>query len=145
MATGGVSDDAAPGRRPLAVDLVRAYEGILLGLVIIVLALVASGGTFGPAEFAAAIVVPGILMVVFIRRGAPPDVFRVRATGAILGWAIIWVSFPVLWLAAYWIGVRGGEYAFATVLAVLDGMVLGLVVAAVDWFWVRLRARRTPA
>lgn len=136
--------DEMSGGRPIVVDLVRAYEGILLGVVLVLLALVASAGSLGPAEFAAVIVVPGILMVLVMHRGAPREVFRVRATGAILGWTAAWLLFPPMFLAAYWAGMPlGGEYAVFTILAILDGVVLGLVMAAVDRIGTRLRSRRT--
>lgn len=121
----------------------RAYEGILFGLVILVLALAASSGTLGPAEFAALIVVPAITMVLSMRRGAPREVFRLRATGALLGWIGAWLLFPPLFVAAYVAGTSlGGEYAVFTLLALLDGLVLGLVLAAVDRIGARLRSRR---
>ena len=126
----------------MIVDLVRAYEGLLLGVVVVLLALLASSGTLGPAELAAVIVVPGILMVLSMRRGASRETFRLRATGALLGWAVAWILFPVLFLAAYWAGLPlGGQYAVFTILAVLDGTILGLVLAGVDRFGMRRRAR----
>ena len=113
--------------------LVRAYEGILLGLVVILLALLASLGTLGPAEFAAVVVLPAVFMLLFMHRGSPREIFRVRATGAVLGWIAAWALFPVLFVAAYAVGMPlGGEYAAFTILAILDGVVLGLVLAAVD-------------
>ncbi len=141
------SEDASPGERPairpLVVDLVRAYEGILFGLVVIVLALLASGGVLGPAEFGALIVIPALTMVLSMRRGAPRDVFRLRATAALLGWAVAWILFPFLILLAYWAVDRvGGEYATFTVLAVLDGLVIGLVMTAADRLAARMRTRK---
>lgn len=142
MESTGRSQDNTPGVRPLIVDLVRAYEGILFGLVVIVVALLASGGVLGPAEFVALIVVPAITMVLSMHRGASRDVFRLRATAALLGWAVAWGLFPVLLLAAYWAVVRfGGEYAIFTVLAILDGLVIGLVMMAADRVAARLRSR----
>lgn len=124
-------------------DLVRAYEGLLLGVVVILVALVASAGTLGPAEFGALIVVPPVLMVLMMRRGAPPSLFRLRATGALLGWVAAWVLFPGLFLVAYFAGnLVGGEYAAFTILGVLDGVVVGIVLAAVDRIGMRVRPRR---
>lgn len=129
-------------RRPLIIDLVRAYEGLLFGLLVVVLALIASGGTLGPAEFAALIVVPPIAMVYLMHRGAPRDVFRVRATAAVVGWAVAWILFPLLFVASFVVGSPlGGDYGVFTVLAILDGLVLGLVLAAVD----RVASRSRPA
>ncbi len=134
----------ATSERPLLVDLLRAYEGLLLGVVVILMALVASAGTLGPAEFGALVVIPPILMVLFMRRGAAPRLFRLRATGAVLGWVAAWALFPVLFLVAYFVGQPlGGEYAVFTVLAVLDGFVLGLVLAAVERVGTRIRLRGT--
>ncbi len=126
------AEDNTQPMRPLIIDLVRAYEGLLFGVVVVVIALIASGGSLGPAEFAALIVVPPIAMVYLMHRGAPRRVFRIRATAAVVGWAVVWILFPVLFLAAYWAGVGGGEYAVFTVLAILDGLVIGLVLATVD-------------
>jgi hypothetical protein len=129
--------------RPLIVDLVRAYEGLLFGVVIILLALLASAGTLGPAEFVAVLVLPPVLMVLLMRRGAARRLFRLRATGAVLGWVAAWALFPILFLAAYWAGMpRGGEYAVFTILAILDGIVLAVVLAAVDWIGGRWRTRK---
>ncbi len=128
--------------RPLIIDLVRAYEGLLFGVVVVVIALIASAGTLGPAELVALIVVPGIAMVFLLHRGAPRHVFRVRATAAIVGWAVVWILFPILFVASYIVGFSlGGEYAVFTVLAVLDALVLGLVIAAVDRVAARSRTR----
>ncbi len=130
--------------RPVIIDLVRAYEGLLFGVVVVVIALIASAGTLGPAEFVALIVVPGIAMVFLMHRGAPRQVFRVRATAAIVGWAVVWILFPILFVASYVVGFSlGGEYAVFIVLAILDGLVLGLVIAAVDR--VAARSRTTSA
>lgn len=131
--------------RPLIVDLVRAYEGLLFGVVLVVLALLATGGTLGPAELGALIVVPPIAMVLFMRRGAPRDVFRLRATAALVGWAVAWILFPPLFVAAYVVGrPMGGEYAVFTLLALLDGIVVGAVLAVVDRLAPRLRVRPPP-
>ena len=134
---------AVEGRRPIVVDLVRAYEGLLLGVLLVLVALLASGGVLGPAEFAALLVVPAIGMVLTMRRGATRDVFRLRATGALLGWAVAWVLFPPLFLAAYWAGMPwGGETAVFSLLALLDGIVLALVLVLVDWAAAVLRYRK---
>lgn len=136
-----LSESAEPPR-PLIVDLVRAYEGLLLGVVLVVIALIASGGALGPAELGALIVVPAISMLLLMRRGAPRHVFRARATAAIVGWVVIWALFPILFLASYWVGIRfGGEYTVFTILAILDGIVLGLVLALVDRLAARLRSK----
>jgi hypothetical protein len=128
--------------RPLIVDLIRAYEGLLFGVVVILLALVASAGTLGPAEFAALLVVAPVLMVLVMRRGAPSPVFRVRAAGAVLGWVAAWALFPVLFPLAYLVALPlGGEYGVFTLLAILDGLVLGLILAAVDRIGLRRRSR----
>ena len=138
---------ASTGRpsRPLVVDLVRAYEGILLGLVVVVLALVASSGTLGPAEFAALIAVPAVTLALNMRRGAPREVFRLRAAGAVLGWIVAWVLFPPLFLVAHGLGAPlGGEYTVFSLLAILDGVVLGLVLTAVDRLGMRRRPWKSP-
>jgi hypothetical protein len=124
------------------VDLVRAYEGLLFGVLFVLVALLVSAGTLGPAEFVAVLVVPPILMVLLMRRGASAAVFRVRATGAVLGWVAAWALFPLLFVVAYGAGLPlGGEYAVFTILAILDGVVLGLVLAAVDRIGFRTRPR----
>ena len=129
--------------RPILVDLLRAYEGLLLGVVLVLVALVASGGTLGPAEFAALLIVPAIGMVFTMRRGTPREVFRLRATGALAGWAVAWALFPPLFLAAYWAGMPwGGETAVFSILALLDGIVLAFVLVLVDWAAAVLRSRR---
>lgn len=128
------------------VDLVRAYEGLLLGLVLVLVALLASRGSLGPAEFAALLVVPAVGMVLTMRRGAPREVFRLRATGALVGWAVAWILFPPLFAASYAAGAPlGGETAVFTVLALLDGVVIGLVLALVDRLGVRLRSRKAAS
>ncbi len=144
MASADSPGDTEPEWRPLIVDLLRAYEGLLSGVVVVILALMASRGVLGPAEFVALLVVPAILMVLFMRRGASRALFRIRATGAVLGWAAAWILFPLLALPAYWAGMSiGGEYAVFMILAILDGIVLGLVLAAVDRIGARLRVRGT--
>lgn len=137
------SPEATRARRPLLIDLVRAYEGILLGIVVVLVALVASRGTLGPAEFGALILLPPILMVLLMRRGAARDVFLVRATGAVLGWVAVWALFPVLFLAAIMIGEGAGEYAVFTVLAVFDGALLGIVLTLLDRIVFRFHPRAT--
>ncbi len=128
--------------RPLIIDLVRAYEGLLLGVAVVVIALIASGGTLGPAEFSALIVVPAIAMLFLMRRGASRGVFRLRATAAVVGWAVAWILFPLLFVASYVVGLPlGGEYAVFTILAILDGFVLGLVLTLVDRVASRSRAK----
>ncbi len=138
-----VSPADGASRRPLLVDLVRAYEGILMGIVVVLVALVASRGSLGPAEFGALLILPPILMVLLMRRGAPRDVFLVRATGAILGWIAIWALFPVLFLAAIMIGEGAGDYAVFTVLAVFDGALLGIVLTLLDRIVFRFHPRAT--
>lgn len=133
--------EPTPARRPLVIDLVRMYEGILMGIVIVLVALVISRGTLGPAEFGALLVLPPVLMVLVMRRGASRDVFLVRATGAIVGWIAVWGLFPVLLLSAMWIGSSGGDYAVFTVLAVLDGAILGVVLVFLDRLVFRLHDR----
>ncbi len=134
---------AAGSARPIVVDLVRAYEGLLLGVVLVLVALVASGGPLGPAEFAALLVVPAVGMVFTMRRGAPREVFRIRVTGALLGWALAWVLFPALFEVAYAARTAaGGETVVFTILALLDGIVLGLVLALVDRIGSRRRSRK---
>ena len=143
------SEDASPDEtppRPLVVDLLRAYEGLLVGVLVIIVALVASAGTPGPAEFVALLVVPPIVMVWVMHRGAAPRLFRVRAAGAVLGWAAAWALFPLLALTSYYLGdPMGGDYAVFTILAILDGVVLGLVLAAVDRIAARMRMRRSAS
>ncbi len=137
-------EEPAEHPRPLIIDLVRAYEGLLFGVVVVVIALIASGGTLGPAEFVALIVVPPIAMVYLMRRGAAARVFRVRATAALVGWAVVWILFPPLFVASDVVGSPfGGEYGLFTVLAILDGLVLGLVLVAVDRVAFRPRSTST--
>ncbi len=132
-----------PAERPIVVDLVRAYEGLLLGVLLVLVALLASGGVLGPAEFAALLVVPAVGMVFTMRRGAPRQVFHLRVTGALAGWAVAWLLFPPLFLAAYWAGMPwGGETAVFSILALLDGIILALVLILVDWAGAALRSRR---
>ncbi len=107
----------------------------------IVVALLASSGVLGPSEFVALLIVPPVVMVLVMRRGAAPPLFRIRATGAVLGWIAAWALFPVLALASYYVASPlGGEYGVFTVLAILDGVVLSFVMVAVDW----IAARRRP-
>ena len=136
---------SSPSSRPLVVDLVRAYEGILLGLVIIVVAgLLASGG-FGVLDFAVVLVLPAVLMLVFMHQGAPPRrLFAVRALGALLGWAVTWVVFIPLFIILSYAVVPGSEHILVYVfLAVLDGVILAVTMAALDRLARRLR-RPTP-
>lgn len=145
MASSQPPQREADRARPLIVDLVRVYEGLLFGVVLVVLALVVTGGTLGPAELGALIVVPPIAMVLFMRRGAPRTLFRLRATAALLGWAVAWILFPPLFVASYLVGrPLGGEYAVFTLLAMLDGLVVGLVLGGVDRLAPRLRTRPPP-
>jgi len=135
--------DETPPERPLLVDLLRAYEGLLLGVIVVIVALAASAGVLGPSEFVALLVVPPILMVFVMRRGAPRDLFRWRATGAVLGWVAVWALFLPLYLVVYvWAFPRLGEYGGFTLLAILDGIVLGVVLAAVDRLGARWRVRK---
>ncbi len=131
----------APPRRPLVIDLVRAYEGILLGLVLIVLAATLAGGAYGVPEFGAVLVLPGALMLVFMHLGRPPlRLYAVRALGAILGWALIWLVFIPLFVILSYAVIPGSEGVLVyVVLAVVDGIVLGLCIAGVDRVDRRLR------
>lgn len=115
-------------------DLVRAFEGILLGLVVIVLAAVLAGGSYGVFEFAAVLVLPAALMLVFMRQGnrARP-LYAIRAGGALVGWALIWTVFIPLFLILAYAVIPGSEQFFAYgLLAMLDGLILGLTMAGVD-------------
>lgn len=134
----------APDGRPLIVDLVRAYEGILLGLVIILVAGIASGGGFGVLDFAAVLVIPAVLMLAFMHQGAPPRrLFAVRALGALVGWALIWTVFIPLFVILSYAVIPGSEHLFVfVVLAILDGIILGLTMAAVDRLARHLRRDR---
>jgi flagellar motor component MotA len=68
------------------VNFMRACEGLLLGLVFVVLVAMEAGSACGLAEFAAFVVVPGAVMVAFMHQGTPPQpVFPARVMGAILG------------------------------------------------------------
>ncbi len=134
MVTRSLPTGAASPPRRLIIDLVRAYEGILLGLVLIILAAVLAGGTFGVLDFAAVLVVPAILMLVFMHQGSPPRrLYAVRALGALVGWALIWVVFIPLFVVFSYAVIPGSEDILVfPVLAVLDGVILGLCMAAVD-------------
>ncbi len=123
-----------PRQHPLIVDLVRTYEGILLGLVLIVLAAALSGGSYGVYDFAAVLVLPAALMLVFMRQGPRPRrLFAVRAFGALLGWALIWIVFIPLFLLFSYAVIPGSEsFLVSVVLALLDGIILGLTMAGID-------------
>ncbi len=125
--------DAASERR-LIIDLVRAYEGILLGFVLILLAAVLSGGGFGVLDFAVVLVLPAALMLLFMHQGAPPRrLFAVRALGALVGWALIWIVFIPLFLFLAYAAVPGSEQILVFIaLAIVDGAILGLSMAAID-------------
>ncbi len=140
-----MSDEAKrPHHRPLVVDLVRAYEGILLGFVLIVVAGILSGGSFGVAEFAAVLVLPVVLMLVLMHQGAPPRrVYLRRAVGAVVGWALIWLLFIPLFIVLSYAVIPGNEQVLVfPVLAVLDGIILGLTMAGFDRLGRWLRRER---
>lgn len=141
-----VTGSETPKQFPLVVDLVRAYEGILLGLVVIVLAATLAGGTYGVYDFAAVLVIPAVLMLVFMRQGARPRrLFAVRAFGALLGWALIWIVFIPLFLIFSYAVIPGSEsFLVYVALAILDGIILGLTIAGLDRIGRFLR-RRTAA
>lgn len=133
VATASVPE-TPPGPRPLIVDLVRAYEGILLGLVVVIIAGILAGGGFGVLDFAAVLVLPPVLMLFFMHQGAPPRrLFLRRALGALVGWALIWVVFIPLFIFLAYAVILGSEQPVVfVVLAILDGIILGLSMAAVD-------------
>ncbi len=123
-----------PEWRPLIIDLVRAYEGVLLGFVVILLAAIVAGGSYGVLEFGAVLVIPAVLMLVFIHQGAPSRrLFATRAAGALVGWAIIWIVFIPLFIFLAYAVVPGSEQILVYVaLALVDGVILGLSMAGVD-------------
>lgn len=139
------ADETPTGERPLIVDLVRAYEGILLGLVVVVIAGILAGGGFGVLDFAAVLVLPAVLMLFFMHQGAPPRrLFLRRALGALVGWALIWIVFIPLFIFLSFAVILGSEQPVVfVVLAVLDAIVLGLSMAAVDRV-ARWLGRRRP-
>jgi len=116
------------------VDLVRAYEGILLGLVVVVLAAALSGGEYSVAEFGAVLVFPGVLMLVFMHLGSPPlRLFAVRALGAVVGWGLIWLVFiPLFVLLYYAVFPATAAMLVYAVIAILDGFILGLSMFVFD-------------
>ncbi len=129
----------------MVIDVVRAFEGILLGLVVVILAAVLAGGTFNAIDFAAVIVIPGVLMVYFMHLGAPPRrLFIVRALGAIVGWGLTWVVFiPVYFLLYYALFRSVGLTAGYALLAIVDGVILALSILGVDRLARRMQ-RRAP-
>lgn len=112
-----------------------------MGLVVIILAAVLAGGGFGTFDFAAVIVLPALLMLAFMHQGAPPRrVFAVRGLGALAGWAVTWLVLIPLFLFLYYAAFSGVPPPIVfTVLAVLAGVILGLVMAAVDRLGRRLQ------
>ncbi len=145
MSTEGSAVPEEVARRPLVIDVVRAFEGILLGLVLVILAAVLAGGTFNAIDFAAVVVIPGMLMVFFMHLGAPPRrLFIVRALGAIVGWGLIWVVFvPVYFLLYYALFRSVGPTTGFALLAIVDGVILALSILGVDRLARRLH-RTTP-
>lgn len=149
MPTSVVSNRSAPGRpgdgRPLIVDLVRAYEGVLLGFVVIVIAGILAGGGFGVLDFAAVLVLPAVLMLFFMNQGAPPRrVYLRRAVGALVGWALVWIVFLPLFIILSYAIIPGNEQVLVfVVLAVLDGIILGLSMAGFERLgrWLRREDR----
>lgn len=143
MSSENLARDEAPAR-PLLVDLLRAYEGLLVGVIVIIVGLVASAGVLGPTEFVALLIIPPILMILVMRRGASPRLFRRRATGAALGWAVAWALFPILALTSYYLAYPlGGDNAVFTTLAILDGLVLGLMMYGAERVATWIDARRS--
>ncbi len=136
-----------PHDRPLIVDLVRAYEGILLGFVLIVVAGILAGGGFGVVDFAGVLVLPAVLMLVLMHQGAPPRrVYLRRAVGGVVGWALIWLVFIPLFIVLSYVIIPGNEQGLVfPILAVLDGIILGLTMAGFDRLgrWLR-RGRVDP-
>ena len=129
--------------RPVIVDIVRAYEGILLGLVLILLAAVVSAAGPGTTEFAAVLVLPALLMVAFMHLGAPPrGLFLLRSAGALVGWALSWVVFiPLFIVLSYAIFSAAAGILVYITIAVLDGLLIGLCITAVDRIAKRMRPR----
>ena len=137
------AQEAPPVRaqRPVIVDIVRAYEGILLGLVILLLAAILSGAGPGIPEFTAVLVLPALLMVGFMHLGAPPrGPFLVRTAGALVGWALSWVVFIPLFVSLSYavFSAAAGILVYITI-AVLDGVLIGLCILGVDRLARRLR------
>lgn len=146
MSTANPGPPPARVERPLIVDLIRAYEGILLGLVIVIVAAVLSGGNAGLWDFAVVIVLPGALMVAFMHLGAPPRrLFFLRAAGALAGWGLIWIVFIPLFLILYYAVFPAAALILVfMILAIVDGIILGLSMAAIDRLGRRFR-RAVPA
>lgn len=136
-----------PSQRPLIVDLVRAFEGILLGFVLILVAALLTGGTYGMLDFAAVLVIPAVLMLVFMHQGVRPRrLYAIRALAALLGWALIWIVFIPIYLFLSYAVIPGSEQVLVYVpMAALDGIVLGLTMAAVDRLATRWRRPVTAA
>lgn len=128
-------------------DLVRAFEGILLGFVLILVAALLTGGTYGMLDFAAVLVIPAVLMLVFMHQGVRPRrLYAIRALAALLGWALIWIVFIPVYLFLSYAVIPGSEQVLVYVpMAALDGIVLGLTMAAVDWLATRRRPPVTAA
>lgn len=136
--------DSDPIRaRPVIIDIVRAYEGILFGLVVVILAAFLSGSGAGLAEFAAVLVLPAVLMVAFMHLGRPPrGLYVLRAAGALVGWALGWIVFIPLFIALSYAVFTAPAWPLVYVtIAVADGILLGLCVAAADRIGLRMRAR----
>lgn len=128
-------------------DLVRAFEGILLGFVLILVAALLTGGTYGMLDFAAVLVIPAVLMLVFMHQGVRPRrLYAIRALAALLGWALIWIVFIPVYLFLSYAVIPGSEQVLVYVpMAALDGIVLGLTMAAVDRLATRWRRPVTAA
>ncbi len=138
MATPALDPATVPAR-PVIVDIVRAYEGILFGLVIVLLAAIVSGTGPGLTEFAAVLVLPAVLMVGFMRLGRPPRaLYALRAGGALVGWALSWVVFIPLFVALTFAVFSAPSWPLVYgIIAILDGVLVGLCIAAAD----RIRRR----
>ncbi len=105
-----------------------------MGLVVVIVAAVLSGGAFNEIDFAAVVVLPGALMVFFMHLGAPPRrLFVVRAVGAIVGWGVTWILFvPLYFFLYYAVFSRIGLSAGFGILALVDGVILALCIVGAD-------------
>ena len=127
----------------MIVDVVRAYEGVLFGLVLVVLAAVGTRQPFSYVALGAVIVIPAALMVVFMHFGSPPrPLFLARVTGALVGWTLAWLLFYPAYIVAYLFAFPiGGSVGTLVLVAFLDGVLLGLLIALADWVRRRVRDR----
>jgi len=143
MSTSAPEPPPVPGPRPVIVDILRAYEGALVGLVIVVLAGILSAAGTGLAEFAAVVALPGLLMVVFMHLGSPPRrLFVLRSAGALVGWGLGWAVFiPLLIVLSYAVFSAPSWPLVYITIAAVDGILVALCITAADRLGSRLGLR----